>query len=595
MKKISVPCLLLVLLCKICGAQPIVVDQKMHHLRNTDEIEWAHFPAKAESKRLEVEFNLAISETHPNLLIFRQEDVKQNWLVHLNEKKIGTLLRDFNHQEHAVKIPEGLLKPAGNKLKIFTESENPDDIRVGDFLLRQIKHIESPDAETWQKNRGYQAVIPNFHSTLNLKCIDAESNTGLPCRFTITNADTGALALLGAESDDNLAVRHGVVYSLDGTASVKIQSGRTYEITASRGFEYSIDRKEITVAQSETAEGEFSIHREVQTLGLVACDPHLHTFEFDRHGDCTLTERLIAIAGEGIELPISTGHDKHIDYTAEAKRIGADKWFTPVIGCEVTTSNGHFNTFPIEPDAAPAEHKLRPWDQVFKNIYATPGVRICILNHGRDLHRGYRPFGPENFDEEKGVFLRGLKLRANAMEVINNGAQICEPMQLVHDWMSLLRSGHKIAAIGSSDSHTVNFTIAGQARTYLKCSDENAGSLDVDSAVDSLAGGESLVSFGLLTRMKIDGEIATVTVTKPGWVDPEIEITLFKNGESVGSQSSQNATFENLQTESGDFLIAVAIGKGITHPFWAYNPPYQATSPKYTPYTMGISAVHHVE
>ncbi|MCK5921832.1 MAG: hypothetical protein KAG66_12875, partial [Methylococcales bacterium] len=360
-----------------------------------------------------------------------------------------------------------------------------DDIRVGDFLLRKINLIKSPAAESLKKNRGFQPVVPDFDGTLQLSCVDADSKEAIPCRFTITDAITGALVLFGTDSDDNLAVRTGVVYALDGSATIKIDSTRSYKITASRGFEYGIDRKTIHLKKSDSQVGSFQIRREVSTPGLVSCDPHLHSFQFDRHGDCTLTERLIAVAGEGVELPVSTAHNAHIDYRAENKRIGADKWFTPVIGCEVTTKKGHFNSFPILAEAPTAEHKLRPWNQLFRNIYATPGVKICILNHGRDIHGGFRPFAPENYNEKTGVFLDGQILKANAMEVINCGAQLCEPIQLVHDWMSLLRSGHKIAAIGSSDSYAVNFTIAGQARTYLKCPDETPSKLDVAKAVSS--------------------------------------------------------------------------------------------------------------
>lgn len=582
-----------------------VIEKEFLHLRNTEQIEWAHFPPKPDATRLDISFDLSASASEFDLLVLRQDDVKQFWSVSLNGRKLGRLLRDFNHQEHALEIPKGLLKPTGNELSISTESKVPDDIRVGDIALRKLALSKSLDAAKLQRLRGFQAMHPDFDGTIQLSCVDADKKTAPPCRFTITDLKTGALVLLGTESNDKLAVRTGVVYSIDGSATVKIAPDRSYRVVASRGFEYGIDEKEITVTKGNSSPIEFQIRREVATPGLVSCDTHLHTFEYDRHGDCTLTERLIAIAGEGIELPVSTAHNAHIDYSSEAARIGADQWFTPVIGCEVTTKRGHFNSFPIQANSPTAEHKLRPWDQLFRNIYATPGVKICILNHGRDLHGGYRPFAAENFDEEAGVFRNGLKLEANAMEVINCGAQISDPMQLVHDWMALLRSGHKIAAIGSSDTHTVNFTIAGQARTYLKCPDDDPAKLDVAKAVASLENGESLVSFGLLTRLSLQDGNVTVSVDGPSWTKAE-KVILFKNGKAIkevpvpaeqGNLPGKKfaISFDDLSLQKGDFLVAVATGPGITDPFWAYNPPYQATLPTYTPYVMGISSARFVE
>jgi len=600
----GLPFILFILMPSFAGADQII-EKNFRHLRNTEEIEWAHFPPKPDNERLDISFDLIQADSEFNLIVLRQEDLKQFWEVSLNGQSIGRLIRDFNHQEHALIIPKGLLKPKNNHLEITTKSEKPDDIRVGDIVLRKIDLLESPLAEVLKKNRGFQPIHPDFEGSIELNCLDADKKSGLPCRFTITDAKTGALVLLGNESNDNLAVRTGVVYSLDGKATVKIDSDRSYRIVASRGFEYGIDEKIVNVEKNFNKPIVFQIRHEVITPGLVSCDTHLHSFEFDRHGDCTLIERIIAIAGEGVELPVSTAHNAHIDYRPEANRIGADKWFTSVIGCEVTTKRGHFNSFPIEANAPTAEHKLRPWNQLFQNIYATPGVKICILNHGRDLHGGFRPFAPENFNEEAGVFFNEQKLQANAMEVINCGAQICDPIQLVHDWMTLLRSGHKIAAIGSSDSHAVNFTIAGQARTYLKCPDANPGKLDIDKAVSSLENGESLVSFGLLTQLLLEDGKAIVSISGPSWTRAD-KLILFQNGKAIKEISIPKEkgilpgkkfkkTFSNLSLEKGDFFVAVASGPGVTDLFWAYNPPYQATSPVYQPYVMGISSARFVK
>ena len=565
-------------------ANPVVLDSGFHHLRNAEPREWTHFPEKAEMPQWQMTFDRETPDAY-KLLTLRQADVKQTWDVTLNGTKLGTLDRDDNDLEHALRIPPATLKDVRNILEISTSAATPDDIRLGQVTLHQSTRDEiSQDAQ------------------VSVRVTDAVTNAALPCRLTVVDAKSNSLILLGAKSNDQLAVRAGVIYTLDGTATFGMRAGR-YRLWAGRGFEYGLTETTFELEAGASKEIALKLRREVQTPGLVACDTHLHTHQFARHGDASLVERLITIAGEGIELPISTEHDQHIDYTAEANRIGAAKHFTPVLGCEVTTQLGHFNSFPIVAGSAPAQHQLRPWPQIFENIFATPGVRVAILNHPRDLHAGFRPLDPAHFDAETGQFTDGRELKANGLEVINSGAQQSDPMQLVHDWMALLRSGHKISAVGSSDSHTVNFAIVGQARTYLPCADDDPSQIDVDAAVDAFLSGKTHVSFGLLTLLERADDAITVKVLGPGWTRAS-KLTLFVDGKTVDEITIPEAIGKNVGHKlektwslvqlgiSGNerhFLVAVAEGPGITEPWSRMMPPYQSNTPIYKPYVMGIS------
>jgi hypothetical protein len=280
----------------------------------------------------------------------------------------------------------------------------------------------------------------------------------------------------------------------------------------------------------------------------------------------------------------------------EAKRIGADKFFTPVTGCEVTTRFGHFNSFPTTVEAKPAQHRLRQWPQIFASIFATPGVQVVILNHPLDLHSDFVPL--DTFDVKTGRFTDGRELKANGIEVINSGAQQSDPMKLVLDWMALLKSGHKISAVGSSDSHTVNFAIAGQARTYIECSDDDPSKINISAAVDSFLAGKTHVSFGLLTLLQREGDNVTVKILGPSWSKAS-KLTLFVNGEAVETISIPEPAgnlpgvkFEatrNTQKWEKGFVVAVAEGPGISEPWWRMMPPYQNNTPEYNPYVMGVS------
>ena len=122
-----------------------------------------------------------------------------------------------------------------------------------------------------------------------------------PCRITVVNAE-GALVAIAATSNDSLAARTGVIYSANGQAKFGMPAG-DYTVYAGRGFEYDIDSVRLSLAPGDVVQKELVIHREVPTEGYVSCDTHIHTLTYSGHGDATLDERVVTIAGEGIELP----------------------------------------------------------------------------------------------------------------------------------------------------------------------------------------------------------------------------------------------------------------------------------------------------
>src|SRR5205807_2650664 len=127
----------------------------------------------------------------------------------------------------------------------------------------------------------------------------------------------------------------------DGRARVGLPPGR-YAIFASRGPEYSLATKNVRLHEGENLRVSLGINREIPTGGWVSCDTHIHTWTFSKHGDATLDERMLTLAGEAIELPIATDHNLIIDYRGAAKSNHVDHYFTSVIGDEVTTARGHF-------------------------------------------------------------------------------------------------------------------------------------------------------------------------------------------------------------------------------------------------------------
>ena len=103
-----------------------------------------------------------------------------------------------------------------------------------------------------------------------------------------------------------------------------------------------------------------TMQREVATPGFVACDTHIHTLTFSGHGDSSLEERMITLAAEGVELPIATDHNHTTNDRPAKQMLGLARYFTAVSGNEVTTKVGHFNAFPLDPEAPVPDYKITP-------------------------------------------------------------------------------------------------------------------------------------------------------------------------------------------------------------------------------------------
>ena len=125
---------------------------------------------------------------------------------------------------------------------------------------------------------------------------------------------------VGNASDPHLAVRAGVVYVGDGHAVLSVPVGQ-YTLYAGRGFAYSLASTKLDVRAGDNPHVTLRLRRVVPTAGYVSCDTHIHTFTYSRHGDATIEERMLTLAGEDIELPIATDHYLQIDYDAPATAL----------------------------------------------------------------------------------------------------------------------------------------------------------------------------------------------------------------------------------------------------------------------------------
>jgi hypothetical protein len=182
---------------------------------------------------------------------------------------------------------------------------------------------------------------------------------------------------------------------------------------------------------------------------------------------------------------------------------------------------------------------------------------------------------------------------------------------LFRDWFALLNRGHRLAAIGSSDSHDVNRFILGQGRTYVAAGDADPAGLDLDQVWRGYHEGRLLVSLGLLTRIQVDGrfgvgDLATglddtlkveISVHGPSWVQAD-HLALYANGLLIREETLRDdhqpgekaKVVWKLPRPSHDVhLVAIATGPGVKEAFWEIPRPYQPASKTFTSRVIGSS------
>jgi hypothetical protein len=307
---------------------PLVLNAGRVHLGTPGSPEWDWFENDpARPGRLDLPFRATPNRSEATLLV-RQDDVKEEWLVEVNGQRVGKLFLMEADLTHAIALPAGVLRDGDNVLSIIPPREKDD------VILREIAIDARPLAEA-------------LHEATLEVTVEEPDHGALAARITIVD-EQGALAPVIAAPGELLAVRPGVVYTGSGRARIGVRAGR-YTVFASHGFEYGVASQQIEVRAGDSSPIVLRITREVATSGLVSCDTHIHTLTHSGHGDATVEERMLTLAGEGIELPIATEHNLHADYSEAAQRVGVATLFTPVIGNEVTTPTGHFNIFPIAP------------------------------------------------------------------------------------------------------------------------------------------------------------------------------------------------------------------------------------------------------
>jgi hypothetical protein len=552
-----------------------VLEERMFHLGNDESKDWPEAPVQPQAQPLEIRFQ-ARANAAEWLLEVTARDVDDDWALELNGREFARLRKiDAALLTARYPVPTGFLVDGDNVLRVRALRNPDDDLTVGRVRLaeRSLREVERL-------------------GRLEVLVVERGSLVPLPARLTVVAADGTKLPLYYAERP-LAAVRPGIAYVADGRALLELPEGRC-EVWASRGMEWSAAKEPVEVVYGETRTLKLALTREVDTTGWVAADTHIHTFTHSGHGDASVEERLVTLAGEGVELAIATDHNHQTDYRPLQQKLALSPWFTPVVGNEVTSDNGHMNAFPMDPAAPLPPHEETDWKKLVAGIRAK-GAKVVILNHPRWPEDGKDPLTQFGFDERTGKNAAGQEFTFDCIEVVNSDSPTSPPRMVLPAWYALLEAGQRFTAIGSSDSHAVG-VIVGQGRTYVPSATDDPARIDVDAACGQFLAGRVSVSLGMFATITIDGKgmgervsapsgslEAVVTVRHPSWITPRT-LELVVNGSVAATVRLDDAQASDRPTEklrrvslalprTDNWIVALAEGDRVTAPFWEMSLP----------------------
>jgi hypothetical protein len=398
-------------------------------------------------------------------------------------------------------------------------------------------------------------------ATLVFNVTDRDTGLPVPSRVIFRPPPGGGFCddLTGAtwqinspHSGTSAVVADGVLGSPEGLllatgfARVPVPPGN-YELFITRGPEYEAVDLRVDLKNGEIEEVDAELDRTVDTRGWLAADLHVHAkVSFD--STLPLDRRVISMTSSGIELIVATDHNVSIDLAPVIAQLGyGPDVVGSIIGDEFNFMSGHGGAYPVTYDPNLPEGGIPTWQdppncvrgvgvnctpaaEVFDMMHAlVPGVTAVTINHpwwgGADL--GYftnLDWGAGTNNPPPAPLPTAGKFEG--LEILNGYWSRDDAISyLITDWMFLLSQGYRVTALGSSDTHKINWVRAGWPRSWLRMPTDRPGEVTGAQLADAVRWQRAIASTGPFAELLVDGKpIGEMVVPQGGKVSIELRV-----------------------------------------------------------------------
>ncbi len=376
--------------------------------------------------------------------------------------------------------------------------------------------------------------------------------------------------------------RAHVAFTTSGSVELRVDPGE-HQIVVSRGYEFELDTQTVTVAAGETTTVGAELEHVVDTAGVMCADYHIHTHRSPDSPDSPVL-KLMGLIADGLEIAIRSDHEWVNDFQPLIESMGLTEHAFGIGGEELTTfAWGHFGVFPLNEDRSQVNGSAVPWigslpPAVFDAARARPEQPAFIINHPRSggVLGGY--FAAAGLDSATGMVSRPEYWDEDftLVEVFNDGDFERFRADVVADWFSLLNSGRRVFAVGSSDSHGIYGSPVGYPRTCLALGTDDPRDLTPNMVRDVTAAGNSTINGGLYLsvvgpggagpgdEVTGAGETATfeITVQAASWIDGVDRLEVIVDGATVETipitEDDRDPTNPVIRLHATDVSVPVA-------------------------------------
>ena len=434
-----------------------------------------------------------------------------------------------------------------NKVRAY-----PDE--AGRFMIKLTPGTHTLSASDRGRNtveaavevRAGEKIKPVFtHASASQIRFDITDTDGksIPCKAHFEPLDPGAPKLdLGPKWR-----AHGCVdqyHSEKGQFTVQLPAGK-YRVIVVRGPEFDHIEKEVTLATGKSFELKGKLKRVIDTKGWISMDPHNHSTP---SGDnvCDTDGRLINLAAEHIEFAPTTEHNRLYDWEPMIQKLGLSPFVKTLPGVELTGRRAHFNSFPFVPDALLQDGGAPEWNDdprinalTLRRWQSEDPTRWIQINHpdlpnlfvDRDsdgiADGGFVGIGQmiDGYETENGG---GTELLyAAPFRVSRSPGSLAAKASTVREfiWLQLLNQGHRLAAVGVADAHSVYGNGVGCWRNYLPSTTDDPAKIQWPEISPHMRKGNMVVSSQPFLEVSTsDGHIAGEDVRGSGGVELKIRV-----------------------------------------------------------------------